>query len=64
MKPDLSQAKTNKYWRRTSVGAGKTGLKMVDLDMIPKSVIMNEDHINTRGAVIGLPNYIHIVSWP
>lgn len=62
MKLDLSQAKTNKYWRRISVGADKAGLKKVDLDIIPKNVIMNEDHINTRGAVIGLPNNIHTVS--
>lgn len=64
MKPDLSQAKTNKYWRRISVSAGKAGLKKADLDVIPKRVIMNGDHIKTRGAVIGLPNYIHTVSWP
>lgn len=46
------------------MGAAKAGLKKADLYMIPKSVIMNEDHINTRGVVIGLPNYAHIVSWP
>lgn len=44
------------------MGAGKAGLKKADLDMIPKSVIMNEDHVSPRGAVIGLPNYIHTVS--